>query len=97
MEEPIFSHICDRCGCPIEGDETRYIAQIRVYAAPSRLNISAEELAAPPRETMEELIRQCSKSTPEEAMREVNVEFKLDLCARCQREYVRDPVPKVDP
>ena len=44
MSEP-FSHICDRCGFPIEGDELRYIVKIQVYTAPSKIAICEEELS----------------------------------------------------
>jgi hypothetical protein len=93
---PIFSHLCDRCGCPIEGNETRYIAKIQVYAAPSEIHITAEELAAPATDELAKIVEACADMTEEELMRDVHVEFSYDLCRRCQREYIKAPIAPVE-
>ena len=95
MSEP-FTHICDRCGCPIEEQELRYIAHIQVYAAPSVLKIREEDLRDRTDETRE-TIEECAQQSEKELMDDVHKEFKFDLCRRCQKDYIRDPIPEIEP
>ncbi len=95
MSEP-FTHICDRCGCPIEEQELRYIAHIQVYAAPSVLKISEEDLRDRTDET-QETIEECAQQSEKELIDDVHKEFKFDLCRRCQKDYIRDPIPEIEP
>lgn len=91
-----FTHICDRCGCPIEEQELRYIAHIQVYAAPSVIKINEEDLRDRTNE-MKETIEACAQKSEQELMDDVHKEFKFDLCRRCQRAYIREPMPEIDP
>ena len=88
----MITHICDRCGRPIEKDEVRYIAKVQVYAAGDTLEISVEDLLADPAERMQRLLEQCEGLTEEELMRDVFVEMQFDLCRRCQRAYLANPM-----
>lgn len=92
---PRFTHVCDRCGRPLEAGETRYIARIEVYAAPSNIEIPAEELERDRSEEIAGLMRQCEGMSEEELMRDVHVEFRYDLCRPCQRDYIRAPLPPI--
>lgn len=96
MKTPPFSHICDRCGCPIESDELRYIVEIQVYAAPTPIRIDEEDLRNPD-SALAETIEQCEGRSEQELMDEVHKQFKLDLCRRCQKQYILDPIPQIDP
>lgn len=91
-----FTHICDRCGCPIEEQELRYIVKIQIYAAPTPIKITEEELQDPS-SAIAETLKQCAKKSPTEHMDDVFKEFERDLCRRCQQQYIRDPIPQVDP
>ncbi len=88
----MITHICDRCGRPMEERELRYVARIEVYAAANPLQISAEELLVDTRQQMDELVEQCRALSEEELMRDVHVAFKFDLCRRCQRAYLNNPL-----
>jgi hypothetical protein len=89
----IITHICDRCGRPIEKGELRYTAKIQVYAAADPLELNPENLQADARSEIERLLRQCEALTEEELMRDVYVDFKFDLCRRCQKTYIANPLP----
>ena len=39
----MITHICDRCGRPIEKGEVRYIAKVQVYAAGDTLEITLDD------------------------------------------------------
>ncbi len=88
----MITHICDRCGRPIEKGEARYIAKVQVFAAGDTLEISLDDLLEDPTARMERLLEQCAGLTEEELMRDVFVEMQFDLCRRCQRAYLADPM-----
>jgi len=88
----MITHLCDRCGRPIESGEVRYIASIRVFAAADPLEISTEELQEDHTEEMDRLLKQCAGMTEEELMRDVLVEFQFDLCRACQKAYLGNPL-----
>ncbi|PYK58940.1 MAG: hypothetical protein DME21_14560 [Verrucomicrobia bacterium] len=88
----MITHICDRCGRPIEEGQLRYIAKIEVFAAADPLEITLEDLLRNTRSEMDALLEQCEKLTEEELMRDVYVKFNFDLCRACQKAYVTDPL-----
>lgn len=96
MNAPNFTHLCDRCGCPLEATELRYIVRLEVFAAPTPLKISEEELRSDPQPEIARLLKQCEGMSEEELMRDVHVEMKFDLCRRCQQAYLRNPLPPID-
>jgi hypothetical protein len=90
---------CDRCGLSLLANEdVRYKLEIRIYAAYDPLELSSREL----RETdfdaeFRRLVAACEARSPEELEAEVWKEFRFDLCGRCQREVVKDPLPRRAP
>lgn len=88
----MITHLCDRCGRPIEARELRYVARIQVFAAADRMEITAEDLMEDAGKEMDRLIRACETMTEEELMRDVWVEFQFDLCRACQRAFLENPL-----
>jgi len=88
----MITHICDRCGRPIEKGELRFVARLQVFAAADTLEITPEDLAVDRRDEIAKLLRECGELTEEELMRDVFVELKFDLCRRCQRAYLAAPL-----
>ena len=88
----MISHICDRCGRPLERGQLRYIARIEVLAAADPLEITLDDLLRDSRREMDALLQQCEQLTEEELMRDVYVKFEFDLCRACQKVYVADPL-----
>ena len=88
----MITHICDRCGRPIEQGQLRYVARIEVFAAADPLEITLEDLLRDTRREMASLLQQCQELTEEELMRDVYVKFEFDLCRTCQKAYVTDPL-----
>ena len=91
----MITHICDRCGRPIQKGQLRYIAKIEVLAAADPLEITLEDLLRDTRREMDALLAQCEQSSEEELMRDVYVKFVFDLCRACQKSYVTDPLSVV--
>ena len=92
---PNFTHLCDRCGRPLDVREVRFVAKIQVFASPGPIVVEPGEPPHGHSEEIAALIRQCQGMSEEELMRDVFVEFKFDLCIRCQRDYIANPMPLV--
>jgi hypothetical protein len=90
-----ITHICDRCGRPIGKGETRYVARIQVYAAPSSPEISAEDLMVDHTDEIGRLMDQCAAMSEDELMQDVYVELQYDLCRRCQRAYLANALKAI--
>ena len=85
---------CDRCDRSLLADEdVRYEVEIKVIAAydPMELNLDAMAQADVTGE-LERLRRVIESKSAEELEAEVYKELKFDLCMRCQREYLQDPL-----
>jgi hypothetical protein len=93
MSNPV-THLCDRCGQPMEKGQLRYTVKIQVFAAYDELEISGKDLLKDHRKEIERLIEQTRNLTEEELMREVYVEMQFDLCRACQGEYLKQPIPQ---
>ena len=86
------NYLCDRCGRFIAKGTSRYIAKVQVFAADDPLEITLADLWRDHTCEMAAVIDQCESLSEEELMRDVFVEFKFDLCRRCQRIYVQNPL-----
>jgi hypothetical protein len=86
---------CDLCGQELLArSEVRYEVRIEVKAAYDPLNITGEDLAKDLRAEIARLLRQLEKISEEEAQNEVYRQFEFDLCAACQKRYVKEPLPR---
>ena len=89
----MITHICDRCGRPIQQGQLRYTARIQVFAAADPLEITLDDLMRDTGREIDRLLQQCEALSEEELMRDVFVQFQFDLCRACQKAYVTDPLP----
>jgi hypothetical protein len=84
---------CDACGEPLLLDaDVRYVVRIEGFAAYDPLEITKDDLARDLRGEMKEALRELAERSAEEAQDEVYRKYDLDLCARCWRRYVKDPL-----
>lgn len=90
---------CDRCGRSLlVHEDVRYEVEIVVKAGYDVMELNLDEV----RETdysaeLERLKAAIERKTAEELEEEVYKRFTFDLCLRCQREYVKDPLPPREP
>jgi len=61
------------------------------------LEITDQDLAKDIRAEIARLFRQLDGISEEEVQNEVYRQFEFDLCATCQRKYVRQPLPREHP
>ncbi len=85
--------VCDGCGATLLLDsDVRYVVDVRGYAAYDPMEITADDLdrdfGADMNKLIDELRRQDAKSAEED----VHKEMRLDLCPRCWKRFVRDPL-----
>jgi len=91
-------YTCDMCGEQMQGGrDLHYVAKIQVYAGADPLEFTAEELKANIREKIRRLLEQMEDMDARELEESVYREFRFDLCPRCWRRYVEDPLPRWSP
>ncbi len=84
---------CDVCGNELLiGEDVRYISEIQVYAAYDPLEITASDLKKDFRSAISELIKKMKRLGPKKAQNSVYKAFSFDLCCKCQREYIKNPL-----
>mgnify|MGYP001576762984 CR=1 FL=1 len=89
---------CDRCGRGLYHDvDVRYEVRIEIKSAYDVMEITKEDLERDFASEMEALVRQASGMSEEELQDQVYKVFSFDLCATCQREYLRDPLGRTPP
>ena len=85
--------VCDSCG---EGlllaDDVRYVLKIEGFAAYDPMEITKEDLEQDLEAEMKRLLDRLSEMGPQEAQDQVHRTFRFDLCPRCWRRYLKDPL-----
>lgn len=88
--------MCDRCDRSLlVHEDVRYEVVIRVVSAYDPLELDLDAVAeADVSAELERLRAVVSGRSAQELEDEVWKELRFDLCGRCQREYLRDPLPR---
>lgn len=83
---------CDRCGGGLLLDlPVRYEVSIEVKSAYDPLELTSEDLVDAEAE-MKRLIEKLRQVSPDAAQDEVYRKFRFDLCATCQKAYLKNPL-----
>jgi predicted hydrocarbon binding protein len=81
------------CGKRLEqGEDTRYVLKIEVYAAYDPLELGAEDLEEDHTEEMEDLLEEMEDVPAEDLESEVYRTYRFDLCPECHAAYLKDPL-----
>ena len=90
--------ICDVCdeGLLLDGD-VRYVVKIEGYAAYDPLELTREDLERDLEAEMRGVIKHLEEQGKDEAQDTVHRAFSYDLCPRCWRRYLRDPLASARP
>ncbi len=88
--------VCDRCDRPLLVHEVvRYEVTIRIQSAYDPLELDLDAIAAADVSAeLDRLKSAVGRKTAEELEAEVWKELRFDLCGRCQREFLKDPLPR---
>ena len=83
---------CDGCRTEMKRGDLRYRVTIDVRAAYDELVVGLADLVRDHRADLEALIKKLENKRTQEIEESVYKNFKLDLCPRCQRAYIKDPL-----
>ena len=80
---------CDVCGCQL--DDRRFVVKLEAFPAFDPDQLSPADLDA---DHLAEVAQQLASSDGEEEVADdcETKSFRFDLCPRCHRRYVRDPL-----
>ncbi len=85
---------CDMCGKPLLVDsDVRYVLKIEVFAAYDPMEVTAEDLKHDHLEEIRELAERLGRAEAAELEDQVYKRFQFDLCPRCQKRYLKQPLP----
>lgn len=85
--------VCDACGKTLLLESsTRYVVEIRGYAAYDPLELTRADLQRDLEAEMRAVVDELTRKDPREAEEEVHKEFRLDLCPECWKRYAQDPL-----
>ena len=88
----MIHYTCDLCGARLDGLDQRFVVKIEVYAAAEeRAHAHVDELDEGD-DDLEELTEQLAHSDPPRADEANYQGLRFDLCPRCQRRYLSDPL-----
>ncbi len=84
---------CDVCdeGLLLDVD-VRYILKVEGYAAYDPMELTRQDLEKDVEAEMRGVLRQLETKDGDEAQDEVHRAFSYDLCPRCWKRYLRDPL-----
>jgi len=83
---------CDGCRREMKRGDLRYKVSIDIRAAYDTLEIGLADLVRDHRAELLALLERTKDKDPSDIESTVYKHFKLDLCPRCQRAYVQDPL-----
>ena len=85
--------VCDACGATLLiGEDVRYVLEIEGFAAYDPMEITRQDLERDLEAEMKSLLDSMSGLSAEEAQDQVHRAFRFDLCPRCWKRYIRDPL-----
>jgi hypothetical protein len=85
---------CDRCGSGLLLDApVRYEVRLEVKSAYDPLELSEEDLVDAQAE-LHKLVEKLKDYSAEQAQDEVYRAFRFDLCATCQKVFLKNPLGK---
>lgn len=88
------SLVCGMCGKTLMLEEdVRYVVRISVTWAADPMELSQDDLRRDLREEMQRVIERAKDLDEQELMNSVHKEFRFYLCPRCQKAYIRNPLP----
>lgn len=89
---------CDRCDRSLLAfEDVRYEVRIEVKAAYDPMELNPGAQPSDLRDEIARLIEATAGMSADEIEATVYKEFQFDLCLRCQREFLRDPLPRRAP
>lgn len=84
---------CDKCGRKLgANDAARFIVKVEVYAAGGPLELDAADLGDDAEDQLASIVKQLNAADPDEIEDQTYRCLRFDLCADCQRMFLRAPL-----
>ena len=88
---------CDLCVKTLLADEdVRYVVKIDVFAAYDPVELTDEDLKKDLKAELRRLVKAMEHMDPEKAQDSVYRHFEFHLCPACQKEYIKDPLHRLE-
>jgi len=87
----LVRHVCDLCERAI-GKNDRFIVDVAIRAAGGPMEIDREDLEKDHEEEMRRILDQMKDVPTSELEDGVYRTWSFDLCGKCQRKFMRDPL-----
>lgn len=85
--------ICAMCN-QLVATGAAYVVRIEVFAEPTTAEVKTEAMAdVDYRAEIDRLIAELSEQSAAEAQDQVHRQFAFQICGRCQRRYLENPLP----
>lgn len=85
---------CDGCQLDLKRDgSNHFIVRIEAFAAAGKLEFTPEDLERDHAAEMETIIRDLACTSPDEIEDQVYRSFRFDLCPKCHRAFLKNPLP----
>ncbi|MFH1231965.1 MAG: hypothetical protein V1709_10770 [Planctomycetota bacterium] len=89
----MFHFICDRCGKGLLiGEDVRYEVTVEIKSAYDPLELTRDDLRKNFNDEILRLLNQMKDKDPQELEDEVYKIFKFDICLKCQKEIIKNPL-----
>jgi hypothetical protein len=89
----MIHYTCDLCGkALLANEDTRYVVEIKVYAAYDPMEITEADLEKDQTEEVRELLDEMADMDAEDLEDQVYKTYQFDLCPACQAQYIKDPL-----
>jgi hypothetical protein len=89
----MYHFICDRCGKGLLiGEDVRYEVTIEIKSAYDPLELTRDDLRKNFNDEILRLLDRMKDKDPQELEDEVYKIFKFDICLRCQKEIIKNPL-----
>ena len=86
---------CDLCGKQVfPGDHYHFVVKIEVFAAQDPRELTEADLDDDHMEAISELLRDEDNLPDPEVAAPAYKNFRYDLCPRCHKKFVKDPLSK---
>ncbi len=92
----MLSYRCDGCGIEMAEKALRYKVRVDIRAAYHDIEVSLADLVKDHRAEILALIEQMGERDAREVEEEIYKKFDLDLCPKCHKAYLKDPL-RFDP
>ncbi len=84
---------CDKCGTPLAAnDHQRFIVKVEAFAAAGTLDLTSDDLAEDRSDQIKALIDELNNADPDEIEDQTYRALRFDLCTRCHRMFLRNPL-----